>query len=259
MALTEADRIAFIKEIAPCAQHAYKVIGKVLPSICIGMACVESGYGSSKIMRQHNAFMGQKCGSGKTATKYWDKTFFTTKTKEEYQVGVHTVITDAFRSYKDTQQCIMNYYELLNTKLYSRVQSGVDYETQMRQIKQCGYMTSSTEVNSVINLIKKYNLAQYDDCGATPKEETYDYTVGKNYILQYDMYVRKTPNGDRCELKDLTKDGQKNAFEDDEGFAVLRKGTKVTCKDIQIKNAVWIKIPSGWIYARSVSGKVYVA
>ena len=253
MALTEADRIAFIKEIAPCAQHAYKVIGKVLPSICIGMACVESGYGSSKIMRQHNAFMGQKCGSGKTATKYWDKTFFTTKTKEEYQVGVHTVITDAFRSYKDTQQCIMNYYELLNTKLYSRVQAGVDYETQMRQIKQCGYMTSSTEVNSVINLIKKYNLTQYDG------ESNNDYIIGKTYALQSDMYVRKEPNGDRCEMKDLTKDGQKNAFEDDEGFAVLKKGTKITCKDIKALNAIWVKAPSGWICARSVSGKVYVA
>lgn len=259
MGMTEADRIAFIKEIAPCAQYAYKVVGKVLPSICIGMACVESGYGSSKIMREHHAFMGQKCGSGKTATKYWDKTFFTSKTKEEYQVGVHTVITDAFRSYKDTQQCILNYYELLNTKLYSKVKAGVDYETQMRQIKECGYMTSSTEVNSVINLIRKYGLTVYDVEGGAPTFDTYDYVVGNVYKLQNDMYVRKTPNGDRCEMKDFTKDGQKNAFEDDDGFAVLKKGTKVTCKEIKIINATWIKIPSGWICARSASGKVYIA
>ena len=32
----------------------------------------------------------------------------------------------------------------------------------MQQIKACGYMTSSTEVNSVISIIEKYNLTKYD-------------------------------------------------------------------------------------------------
>lgn len=153
----------FIKEIAPCAQYAYKTLGKVKPSICIAMACVESAYGTSAIMRNHHAFLGFKVGSGKTATKYWEGTFFKSKTKEEYTVGTHTVITDAFRSYSSTQLCILNFYELLNTSLYKRVQANVDFRTQMQQIKQCGYMTSSTEVNSVINLIQKYNLTSYDN------------------------------------------------------------------------------------------------
>ena len=160
--MTEAQRIAFIKEIAPLAQYAYSILGKVKPSVCIGMACVESGYGGSKLMYNHHAVLGQKVGSGRTATKYWPKTFFTAKTKEEYTVGKHTVITDAFRSYNDLQQCILNYYELLNTSLYKRVLASSDYKTQMAQIKQCGYMTSSTEVNSVLTCINKYNLTQYD-------------------------------------------------------------------------------------------------
>lgn len=163
--MANATTIAnFIEEIAPCAQKAYKVLGKVKPSVCIGMACVESAYGTSKIMRQHKAFLGFKVGSGKTALKYWGGDFFVAKTKEEYKVGQHTVIKDAFRSYPvgGMQQCVLNFYELLNTSLYSRVKADADYETQMKQIKQCGYMTSSTEVNSVINLIKKYNLTKYD-------------------------------------------------------------------------------------------------
>ena len=32
----------------------------------------------------------------------------------------------------------------------------------MQQIKSCGYMTSSTECNSVLSIIAKYNLTQYD-------------------------------------------------------------------------------------------------
>lgn len=161
--MASATTIAnFIEEIAPKAQYAYKTLGKVKPSVCIAMACVESAYGTSKIMRQHNAFFGQKVGTGKTAKKYWDGTFFTSKTKEEYQIGVHSVIVSAFRSYKDMQQSVLNYYELLNTGLYSRVKADADYKTQMRQIKACGYMTSSTEVNSVLTLIERYNLTKYD-------------------------------------------------------------------------------------------------
>ena len=159
---TEQQRIDFIHEIAPYAQKAYKEIGKVLPSVCIGMACVESAYGTSKIMREHNAYFGQKVGSGKTATKYWQGAFFTSKTKEEYTVGTHTVITSAFRAYPSMEMSVFNYYELMNTSLYKRVLAGSSYKEQMAQIKACGYMTSSTEVNSVIKIIEKYHLTQYD-------------------------------------------------------------------------------------------------
>lgn len=172
--MANATTIAnFIEEIAPCAQYAYKTLGKVKPSVCIGMACIESAYGTSQIMRKHNAFLGHKVGSGKTAIKYWSGAFFVSKTKEEYTIGQHTVIRSAFRSFPEgMQQCVLNFYELLNTSLYARVKADADYETQMKQIKACGYMTSSTEVNSVISLIKKYNLTKYDS-GEAPAENPY--------------------------------------------------------------------------------------
>lgn len=160
--MASATTIAtFIERIAPCAQNSFQKLGKVKPSICIAMACVESAYGTAGSCK-HNSFLGQKVGTGKTAKKFWDGTFFKSKTMEEYTVGTHTPIVDAFRSYKDMQQCTDNYYELLNTGLYSRVKADADYITQMKQIKACGYMTSSTEVNSVLTIIQKYNLTKYD-------------------------------------------------------------------------------------------------
>lgn len=159
---------SFINAIAPCAQNAYKTLGKVLPSVCIGMACVESAYGTAGSAK-FNSFMGQKVGTGKTATKYWNGGFFTSQTKEEYTVGTHTVIKAAFRAYESMQQCVMNYYELLNTNLYKGVQSDVSPAMQMTQIKACGYMTSSTEVNSVLKIIEKYNLTKYDGADDLPK------------------------------------------------------------------------------------------
>lgn len=162
MGYTLSQAKAFIEEIAPFAQKAYKEIGKVHPSVCIGMAIVESAAGTSNIMRKNNAFLGHKVGSGKTATKYWSGKFFVARTSEEYEIGKHTVIHDAFRSFDSMEQCVFNFYELLATPLYKKVESDVDYRTQMNQIKLCGYMTSSTEVSSVLNLIEKFDLQKYD-------------------------------------------------------------------------------------------------
>ena len=183
---------AFIKEIAPCAQKAYKELGKVLPSVCIGMACVESGYGTNQIMREHNAFLGQKVGTGKTATKYWDKTFYTSGTNEEYTIGVLTPKKADFRSYKNMEQCVFNYYELLNTYLYDKVQADVHYSTQMKQIKDCKYMTSSKEVDTVLSIIPKYELTQYDK---PPKEKPVHNIMQKRYPI-----LRKGSQGEYVEI-----------------------------------------------------------
>ena len=161
--MANKEREAFIAEVAPYAVKAYKELGKVKPSVAIGMACVESRNGTSKVMRKYNNFTGHKVGTGRTAKKYWDGGFFNSKTSEEYQVGVHTVIRDNFRSYKSMEQNIFNFYELLNTSLYAKVKADADYATQMKQIKAVGYMTSSTEVDTVIQIIKDYNLTKYDN------------------------------------------------------------------------------------------------
>ena len=42
----------------------------------------------------------------------------------------------------------------------------------MRQIKACKYMTSSKEVNSVLSVIKQYNLTIYDDKFENPYKLT---------------------------------------------------------------------------------------
>ena len=189
MSYKKEQALEFIDMLAPIAQKAFNDIGKILPSICIAMAIVESNCGQSNIMKKNNALLGQKVGTGKTAKKYWSGKFFVSRTKEEYTVGTHTIIKSAFRAYDSIEQCVFNYYELLNTSLYKKVVSNVDYKTQIQQIKDCGYMTSSTEVNSVISIIEKYNLTIYDtknDSENSIKKEINSatvYTVKKNDTL----------------------------------------------------------------------------
>ena len=189
MSYKKEQALEFIDMLAPIAQKAFNNIGKILPSICIAMAIVESNCGQSSIMKKNNALLGQKVGTGKTAKKYWGGKFFVSRTKEEYTVGTHTIIKSAFRAYDSVEQCVFNYYELLNTSLYKKVASNVDYKTQIQQIKDCGYMTSSTEVNSVISIIEKYNLTIYDtknDSENSIEKEINSatvYTVKKNDTL----------------------------------------------------------------------------
>ena len=189
MSYKKEQALEFIDMLAPIAQKAFNNIGKILPSICIAMAIVESDCGQSNIMKKNNALLGQKVGTGKTAKKYWSGKFFVSRTKEEYTVGTHTIIKSAFRADDSIEQCVFNYYELLNTSLYKKVVSNVDYKTQMQQIKDCGYMTSSTEVNSVISIIEKYNLTIYDtknDSENSIEKEINSatvYTVKKNDTL----------------------------------------------------------------------------
>lgn len=163
---TKAQVNSFIKMMAPIAQKAYKQFGKPLPSVCIAMAAVECAWGTAGSCK-HNSYLGQKVGTGKTATKYWSGKSFNSKTQEviNQSTGQLKTIRDNFRAYANLEQCIFNYYELLNTSLYKKVLVGSSYREQMQQIKVCCYMTSVTEVNSCIRIIEQYNLTQYDVCG----------------------------------------------------------------------------------------------
>ena len=160
---TQAQKKAFIEKIAPLAQKAYKQFGKPLPSICIAMAAVECGWGMAGSCK-YNSYLGQKVGTGKTATKYWGGNYFNAKTQEvvNQSTGQLVTIKDNFRAYDSVEQCIFNYYELLNTSLYKKVLAGSSYTEQMKQIKTCGYMTSVTEVNTCLSIIAQNNLTQYD-------------------------------------------------------------------------------------------------
>lgn len=255
------QQVNFINEIAPLAQKAFLTLGKVYPSICIGMACIESGYGwgtdGTRLMYKYNAVLGQKVGTGKTATKYWGGKAFKASTKEEYQVGIHTTIpTAAFREYDNLEQCIFNYYELLNTSLYKKVLSTADYKTQMAQIKQCGYMTSSTEVDSVLRVIKTHNLTRFDNGMpvSVSTNSTAPYVIGKTYTTESDLYIRDNANGNKVKFECITLDAKAHSKFDDFGYAILKSGTRVTCKNfIILDNSTWVQIPSGWICAKNKS------
>ena len=72
------------------------------------------------------------------------------------------------------------------------------------------------------------------------------------------MYVRKAPAGEHMRVSELTDNAKLFAREDKNGNAILKKGTRVTCKEVQkLTDSTWILIPSGWVCA-ILAGKVYI-
>ena len=106
----------------------------------------------------------------------------------------------------------------------------------------------------------KYAGQQATATPAGKNEPDAAYKVGKNYTLQANMYVRKTPNGEKLSYSALTADGKSHGYADCAGKAILKKGTVVTCKGLEkaAGGAIWVKIPSGYVCGISGSGEIYI-
>ena len=82
--------------------------------------------------------------------------------------------------------------------------------------------------------------------------------IGKTYTTQQDLNVRWEPNGDKKLFSELSANAKEHAFIGTSGEGILKRGTRVTVKDIQtIGQTVWLKIPSGWICGKN-SRNIYV-
>lgn len=84
------------------------------------------------------------------------------------------------------------------------------------------------------------------------------YTAGKTYVTNVNLYVRDNPGGNKLKMDSLTENAKRQAYFDDEGYAILKAKTRVTCKTYIISNDdIWMQIPSGWVCAKT-GGKVYI-
>lgn len=162
---TQAQIKAFIDKIAPIAQK--KASGRAkwsLPSVCIAQCCCESAYGTSPKMMNANAILGIKVGKSKVHFgKAWKDKAYSTKTKECYDGKTYVNITDMFRAYDSINDSIEDYFDMLAAcSRYKGCLNQVDAKICITAIKNGGYATSPTYINTIMGIINKYNLTQYD-------------------------------------------------------------------------------------------------
>lgn len=149
----------FIPTIAPLVQAENKKRGYPLfSSVVIAQAICESGWGQSKIMMKANAIFGIK------ATSSWKGKVYNANTQECYDGVSYTNITACFRAYDNLAESISDYFDLI-TKL-ERYRKATVAETPLEcitAIKNGGYATSPTYINTIMSIINSNNLTKYDN------------------------------------------------------------------------------------------------
>lgn len=188
-----------------CKRYGY------LPSVLIAQSCLENGYGirsywdnpQIEALMKHNNMVGIKsellnkswvnCG-----LSVWPGKSITKRTPEEYN-GRMVTITDSFRIYDNIEQsfadflCFMtwasNYGKGGTPKYGVKVLSVKDPATLISMVSKLGYATGSTYPSSVLRIIKKHNLTQYDNLdGVTPTI----YYPGSNEAMKEEIKMAVT-------------------------------------------------------------------
>lgn len=148
----------FIPTIAPLVQTENKKRGYPLfSSVVIAQAICESGWGQSKIMMKANAIFGIK------ATSNWKGKVYNANTQECYDGVNYTNITACFRAYDNLQESISDYFDLILG--LSRYSSAINTQSPLEcitEIKNGGYATSPTYINTIMSIINSNDLTKYD-------------------------------------------------------------------------------------------------
>ncbi len=148
----------FLNTIAPLVQAENKKRGNPLfNSVVIGQAICESGWGQSTIMMKANAIFGIK------ATSSWKGKVYNANTKECYDGVNYTNINACFRAYNSLAESISDYFDLIcKSSRYSKALNTNSPLECITAIKNGGYATSPTYINTIMSIINSNNLTKYD-------------------------------------------------------------------------------------------------
>ena len=126
-------------------------------SVVIAQAICESNWGQSTIMMKANAIFGIK------ATTSWKGKVYNANTQECYDGSTYTNITACFRAYNSLAESIADYFDLILG--LSRYQGAINASSPLEcitAIKNGGYATSPTYINTIMSIINSNNLTKYD-------------------------------------------------------------------------------------------------
>lgn len=153
------NKSEFIPTIAPLVQAENKKRGYPLfSSVVIAQAICESGWGQSKIMMKANAIFGIK------ATSNWKGKVYNSNTQECYDGSTYTNITACFRAYNSLSESISDYFDLITkSERYRKACVSNSPLECITAIKNGGYATSPTYINTIMSIINSNNLTQYDN------------------------------------------------------------------------------------------------
>ena len=156
---------SFIEKMAVLYQS---VPSKLLVSIRVAQAVIESSYGNSELARNANNYAGIK------ASPPWTGKVYNKDSQEERQ-GVLKFENSDFRKYNTIEDFVIDHSNFCEStearkQIYAPVLQSKDYKVQAQGLTGT-YATDSTYGKKLIDVIERYNLTQYDNSTQYNKED----------------------------------------------------------------------------------------
>jgi flagellum-specific peptidoglycan hydrolase FlgJ len=207
----------FIKSIAPHAQRIQEKY-RILPSLIIAQACLESDFGRSGLAQRGKNLFGIKGSyNGQSVTMR----------THEYERGKKVWIDAPFRKYPSWYESLEDLAKLYingvswDKNKYRSIIGETNYVMACKKVQECGYCTDPNYAFKLIQIIEKYDLTKYDKVGnkkpvkaASKKGEPKAYIVQKGDTLtaiakKYNTTVQNLVRLNNIKNPDLIKIGQK--------------------------------------------------
>jgi flagellum-specific peptidoglycan hydrolase FlgJ len=153
--ITPSEKMAFISRVAPFAKNEW-TSHKILPSLTIAQACLESGYGFTWLSVNGQNFFAIKAGVS------WTGATIIMPTKEYNADGSFYIEQATFRRYTGFEASLQDHTNLLLRARYSNIIGVTDYKVATVNIYKDGYATDPNYPKLLQTIIEKYNLTQYD-------------------------------------------------------------------------------------------------
>lgn len=258
----------FIKQIAPHAQKIQEKY-KILASLVIAQACLESNFGQSGLAQKGKNLFGIK-GS-------YNGQSVTMKTTE-YRNNKPYKIDAAFRKYPSWLESLEDLAQLYTNGVswdknkYKSIIGETNYVTACKKVQECGYATDLNYAAKLIRIIEKYELHKYDKVGnkkpakpaaAAKKEEHQVYTVKKGDTLseiaaKFGTSVNELVKLNNIKNPNLIYPGQKIKLKGSASKAIyhtVKKGDTVS--ELAVKYGSSVAQIKSWNKLKDVN-KIYV-
>lgn len=158
-------RDAFHDFVGGIARRDWQERHIMLPSVVIAQASVESTLGTSELAQNANALFGIKLNG-------WTGRAYVKDATEQNPDGTYRVDqNELWRAYDSWEQSVIDHNDYIATRStdggrtlrYEPVIGCREYKLACQHLQQCGYATSQTYAETLINYVEKYNLISYDE------------------------------------------------------------------------------------------------
>lgn len=173
----------FIKEAAKYVQEFAPKYNIKVCSAPLAQIILESACGTSELAVNAHNYSGLKYRAGRCPSS--SGIYYKDGAEQNPVTGQYTNSAMQWFKFPDMRSGIQGYFDFTNISNYKSLKGVTDPKTYLENIKAAGYATSIKYVENCMNVIKQYNLTQYDN------------TVEVETTVQKALYTLKTNLADK--------------------------------------------------------------